>query len=243
MTLQGYPETYDEDGDIDDTMISVGTSSSSTTVQELIKLVAAEEVIQRKLEKPRTLRLWLARNEVYNGYKSKDSVTKMMRVSDCDGYDKKQVYAYLTEDINGPKLTAEEVAEATGGRAPPAGRGDHKSTMSGYDTADSPQRTPPATPDSKKSQAGQSPTASKSSKRRKIGDEPVTSEKIPGPGDAMDLEDDYGLGEGLGEGLEKALEKAMEEAKLQKTADEENADKPEEDKPESEEEQQDDDNL
>ena len=88
VTLQGYPETYDEDGDLDDTMISVGTSSSSTTVQELIKLVAAEEVIQRKLEKPRTLRLWLARNEVYNGYKSKDSVTKMMRVSDCDGYEK-----------------------------------------------------------------------------------------------------------------------------------------------------------
>ena len=96
VSLQGYEATYDEDGDSDDDMIAVATTDPNATLQDLIKLVAAEEIVGRKLEKPRTLRLWMPRNQMYNGYKAKDSISKVMRVRDFDGYDKRQVYAYIT---------------------------------------------------------------------------------------------------------------------------------------------------
>ena len=193
VELQGFEDTYDEDDDLDDNTVAVGTTSESTTIQELIKQIAEEDVVKRKVEKPRTLRLWVPRNMIYNGYKAKDSITKTMRVSDCDGYGRKQVYAFITTDPNGPTLPTEADTMGSGGITEEKGPEETRSARSGYDTANPPQDTPPATP-KKPTQGRESPEASQSSKRQRTGGaEPATAERGPGAGDDMDLEEDGGF--------------------------------------------------
>ena len=183
VTLQGFADTYDEDGDMDDDMIAVGTTSPTETLQSLIQQVAAEEIVARKLDTPRTLRLWMPRNKVFNGYKSKDRITKMLRMQDFDGYDKKQIYAYITTNPNGPSFEQAAEEEVSGGERQRAEReDDNGSQPSGFDTASEQQGTPPATP--QKEDPKKSPTASQSSKRKRLTTGPPEDED-------MDMDEDY----------------------------------------------------
>lgn len=112
VMFQGFADTWDEDEEVDDDMISVGTESSTASVRDLIELISQEEVTARKLEgKP--LRLWLPRGKHYNGYRWKDNITKRLRVSQLTGYEDKQILAYITENGMPPVLqeTAAEQAE------------------------------------------------------------------------------------------------------------------------------------
>ena len=105
--FQGFPDTWDEDGDLDDDQISVGTESCTASVRDLIALVSQEEVTGRKLG-GKQLRLWLPRGNIINfiGYRWKDSITRKLRVNQISGYEEKQIVAYVTADGYEPQLQA-----------------------------------------------------------------------------------------------------------------------------------------
>ena len=165
VAFQGFAETWDEDDDRDDDMISVGTESSTASVRDLIEIISKEGVTARKLDGTQ-LRLWLPRGTHYNGYRWKDSITRRLRVSQITGYEEKQILAYITANGLPPILQEaaaeeEEQEDQTGGPEEQPEEADPQ-----------PFSTPRPSP--AKTELRDSPTDSKASKRRKV---------------AMDMED------------------------------------------------------
>ena len=185
VAFQGFPETWDDDDDKDDDMISVGTESSTASVRDLIEIINKEEVTARKLE-GKQLRLWLPRGTHYNGYRWKDSITRRLRVSQITGYEEKQILAYITANGLPPVLQEaaaeeEEQEDQTGVPEEPPEEAEPQ-----------PFSTPRPSP--AKTEQRDSPTDSKASKRRKVAmdmeDSADTEQPAAPPGAQAEEEDE-----------------------------------------------------
>lgn len=108
VTLHGFQDTYDSDGDLDEDTVQVGTESAAESVADAIALLGKEEVVQRKIATPQAIKLWVPRNGHYSGYKMKKSVAAKLKIHQLDGYKEKQVFCYITADGSGPVLEQPE---------------------------------------------------------------------------------------------------------------------------------------
>ena len=108
VQLQGFARTTDSDGDTDEEEVKVGTDDAGTSLHEAMLKLAGNVVLKRKAgeKKAKKAKLWVPRNGQYRPYQTKDDSSKLLKVAQLDGYDKKQVNAYITWHGGPPRMDA-----------------------------------------------------------------------------------------------------------------------------------------
>ena len=106
VSLQGFGRTLDSDGDTDEDEVKVGTDDPGTSLHEAIYKLGGTAVLRRKAgeKKAKKMKLWVPRNGEYRSYQQKDESSKLLKVAQLDGYERKQVNAYVTWHGGPPRL-------------------------------------------------------------------------------------------------------------------------------------------